>query len=340
VDRGFFFVYTPYRLLTIDLMKILITGGAGFIGTNFTYYYFDKHPEAEIVILDKLTYAGTRENLDPLSDDSRFKFEQIDIIDKDAVFALFARERFDTVVNFAAESHVDRSIHEPSVFVMTNVVGTHNLLDASMQFGVKRYHQISTDEVYGDLGDNSTDLFREDSPLKPSSPYSSSKAAADLVCHAYHRTYGLPVTVSRCSNNYGPYQYPEKLIPYFYFLASKGEKVPVYGDGGNIRDWIYVDDHCEAVDIIIDCGKPGEIYNIGGNCEKTNLEITREILDYVGQGEMEFVEDRRGHDRRYAIDNRKMEREFGWKPKMPFADGLKKTFQWYDLNQEWLNQKS
>ncbi len=321
-------------------MKTLITGGAGFIGTNFTYFYFDKHPEDEVVVLDKLTYAGTRENLAALEDDPRFGFEQIDLVDKDAVFALFERERFDRVVNFAAESHVDRSIHDPSAFIMTNVVGTHNLLDASVQFGVKRYHQISTDEVYGDLGDGSTDLFREDSPLKPSSPYSSSKVAADLICLAYHRTYGLPVTVSRCSNNYGSYQYPEKLIPYFYFLAMQGEKVPVYGDGGNIRDWIYVSDHCEAVDIVLERGKPGEVYNIGGNAEKNNLEITQAILDYVGGGEIEFVADRKGHDRRYAIDNSKMEREFEWKPKVGFEEGMQKTFQWYQQNQEWLNEKS
>ncbi len=321
-------------------MKILITGGAGFIGTNFTYYYFDKHPEDEVVVLDKLTYAGTRENLAALEDDPRFKFEQIDMVDKDAVFALFEKEKFDCVVNFAAESHVDRSIHDPSAFIMTNVVGTHNLLDAAMQFGVKRYHQVSTDEVYGDLGDGSKDLFTEYSPLKPSSPYSSSKASADLIALAYHRTYGLHVTVSRCSNNYGPYQYPEKLIPYFYFLASKGEKVPVYGDGKNIRDWIYVADHCEAVDIVLERGAAGEVYNMGGEAEKTNLEVTQAILDYIGNGEMEFVEDRKGHDRRYAIDNGKMESDFGWNPKVSFEEGLKKTFEWYDLNQEWLEKKS
>ncbi len=321
-------------------MKILITGGAGFIGTNFTYHYFNTHPEDEVVVLDKLTYAGTRENLAALEDDPRFRFEQIDLVDKDDVFALFEKEKFDRVVNFAAESHVDRSIHDPSAFIMTNVVGTHNLLDASVRFSVKRYHQISTDEVYGDLGDGSTDLFREDSPLKPSSPYSSSKAGADLVCLAYHRTYGLPVTVSRCSNNYGPYQYPEKLIPYFYLLASRGEKVPVYGDGKNIRDWIYVDDHCEAVDIVLERGKIGEVYNIGGKCEKTNLEVTEAILDYVGQGEITFVEDRKGHDRRYAVSNDKMESEFGWKPKVSFEEGLKKTFAWYENNEQWLNKKS
>ncbi|MBU1019449.1 MAG: dTDP-glucose 4,6-dehydratase [Patescibacteria group bacterium] len=323
-------------------MKILITGGAGFIGTNFTHYYFDKHQDHEIVVLDKLTYAGTRENLAQLEGSNRFKFAQIDLVDKDAVTSLFTEEKFDSVVNFAAESHVDRSIHDPSVFVMTNVVGTHNLLDASLEHGVSRYHQVSTDEVYGDLGDGSTDLFTEKTLLAPSSPYSSSKAAADLICLAYHRTYGLPVTISRCSNNYGPYQYPEKLIPYFYFLASQDKKVPVYGDGMQIRDWIYVTDHCEAVDLVLQKGKTGEIYNMGGNCEKSNLEITREILDFLGKSNdlIEYVEDRKGHDRRYAIDNSKMEVDLSWKPKVSFEEGLTKTFDWYKENTEWLAKKS
>ena len=323
-------------------MKILITGGAGFIGTNFCHYYFDAHPDSEIVVLDKLTYAGTRENLAELEQSDRFKFVQEDLTDKDSVTSLFEAEKFDQVVNFAAESHVDRSIHDPSVFVMTNVVGTNNLLEASLEHGVKRYHQVSTDEVYGDLGDGSTDFFTEKTLLAPSSPYSSSKAAADLICLAYHRTYDLPVTVSRCSNNYGPYQYPEKLIPYFYFLASQDKSVPVYGDGMQIRDWIYVSDHCEAVDLVMQKGTPGEIYNMGGNCEKSNLEITREILKYLGKSEdlVEHVEDRKGHDRRYAIDNSKMGTEFGWKPKVSFEEGLEKTFNWYKENQVWLEKKS
>lgn len=323
-------------------MKILITGGAGFIGTNFCHYYFDAHRDHEIVVLDKLTYAGTRENLAELEVTSRFKFVQADLTDKDAVMGLFEAEGFDTVVNFAAESHVDRSIHDPSVFVMTNVVGTHNLLDASLEHGASRFHQVSTDEVYGDLGDGSTDFFTEKTLLAPSSPYSSSKAAADLICLAYHRTYDLPVTISRCSNNYGPYQYPEKLIPYFYLLASEGKKVPVYGDGMQIRDWIYVTDHCEAVDLVLQKGKAGEVYNMGGDCEKTNLEVTREILGFLGKNEdlIEYAPDRKGHDRRYAIDNSKMEAEFGWKPKVSFEEGLSKTFNWYKENSQWLEKKS
>lgn len=312
-------------------MKVLITGGAGFIGTNFTYYCFNTYPDCEVAVLDKLTYAGRRENLARLEDAERFQFFQTDLVDKKAVFEIFEREKFDIVVNFAAESHVDRSIENPSIFMMTNIVGTHNLLEASLEFGVKRFHQISTDEVYGDLGDNSHDFFTETSPLKPSSPYSSSKASADLVCLAYHRTYRLPVTISRCSNNYGPYQFPEKLIPYFYLLASKGEKLPVYGDGKNIRDWIYVEDHCKAVDVILEHGRAGEIYNVGGNCEKNNLEVVKEILKFLSKDEslIEFVEDRKGHDRRYAIDNGKMFKEFGWKPKTSFSEGLKKTLGWY-----------
>lgn len=312
-------------------MKVLITGGAGFIGTNYVYYRLKHHPEDEIRVLDKLTYAGKKENLDPLMKEPRFKFHQVDLVDKNTVFDLFKKEKFDAVINFAAESHVDRSIAEPSVFIMTNVVGTHNLLDAAVQFGVKRYHQVSTDEVYGDLGDNSCDFFREESPIKPSSPYSASKAAADLICLAYHRTYGLKVTVGRCSNNYGPYQFPEKLIPYFFSLIAVGKKVLLYGDGQNIRDWIYVEDHCEATDIILEKGTPGEVYNIGGNCEKTNLEVTKEILLYFGKGDdlIEFTSDRKGHDRRYAIDSGKMLKAFGWKPKTNFKEGLKQTFQWY-----------
>lgn len=321
-------------------MKVLITGGAGFIGTNFTYYYFDAHPDDEIVVLDKLTYAGRRENLAGLEENNRFKFTQADIVDKEAIFKLFEEEKFDVVVNFAAETHVDRSIEGPSEFIMTNVIGTHNLLEASIQNGVKRYHQVSTDEVYGDLGDNSTDLFTEKTLLDPSSPYSSSKASADLICLSYFRTFDLPVTVSRCSNNYGPYQYPEKLIPYFYMLASEGKPLPVYGDGMQIRDWIYVEDHCDSVDVILQKGKPGEIYNVGGNCEKTNLEVTKEILRNLDKNEdlIEYVEDRKGHDRRYAIDNSKIETEFGWKPKVSFEKGLKKTFDWYKENPEWLKK--
>lgn len=316
-------------------MKVLITGGAGFIGTNYVYYRFKHHPDDDICVLDKLTYAGRKENLELLMKEPRFKFHQIDLVDKDTLASLFQREKFDLVVNFAAESHVDRSIAEPSVFIMTNVVGTHNLLDVSLRFGVKRYHQISTDEVYGDLGDGSRDFFKEDSPIKPSSPYSSSKAAADLICLAYHRTYGLPVTVSRCSNNYGPYQFPEKLIPFFFSLISQNKKVPLYGDGKNIRDWIYVEDHCEATDIILEKGVIGEVYNVGGNCEKTNLQITKEILAFFGKDEglIEYVPDRKGHDRRYAIDSTKMSKSFGWLPKTSLKEGLKQTFQWYRENQ-------
>ena len=254
-------------------MKVLITGGAGFIGTNFAYHYFNAHPDYEIVVLDKLTYAGRRENLSRLETDKRFKFIQADLIDKEVVHEIFEREKFDMIVNFAAESHVDRSIDHPSVFIMTNIVGTHNLLEASLKFSARRFHQISTDEVYGDLGDGSKDFFTELSPLKPSSPYSSSKASADLVCLAYHRTYELPVTISRCSNNYGPYQFPEKLIPYFYFLASKGEKLPVYGDGKNIRDWIYVEDHVRGIEKVL---------------KKGNLKFETDLFSIISPSQLFF----------------------------------------------------
>ncbi len=317
-------------------MKILITGGAGFIGANFVHYYAGKYPEAKIAVLDKLTYAGNLANLAGLED--RHTFYKVDLADKEAVLDVFEKEGgFDTVVNFAAESHVDRSIEDPEIFIQSNVLGTHNLLEASLKFGAKRYHQVSTDEVYGDLELDSDDKFNDDSPLKPSSPYSSSKAAADLICLSYYRTFGLPVTVSRCSNNYGPYQYPEKLIPHFYMLASEGKNVPVYGDGKNVRDWIYVLDHCEGIDTVLQSGTPGKVYNMGGDAERSNLEVTQAILDYVGKGQIEFVEDRKGHDRRYAIDNSTMENEFGWKPSVDFEEGLKKTFEWYDNNKEWLN---
>lgn len=321
-------------------MKVLITGGAGFIGSNFAHYRHDKYENDEIVVLDKLTYAGNLDNLTALEGSERFKFVQGDIADKKFVEDLFEEEKFDVVVHFAAETHVDRSIEEPSVFVMTNVVGTQNLLEAAKDTGVKRYHQVSTDEVYGDLGFGSEDFFREDTPLAPNCPYAASKAAADLLVRSYFETYEMPVTISRCSNNYGPYQFPEKLIPYFFKLISEDKPVPVYGDGLNVRDWLFVLDHCKAIDVILEKGKLGEAYNIGGNNEKTNLEITKFLLDFLGKDEslITYVDDRKAHDRRYAIDASKMKDELGWEPSVTFAEGIDKTFKWYQENREWVKK--
>jgi len=325
------------------MKKILITGGAGFIGSNFTHYYLEKHPEDQVMVFDRLTYAGNLKNLSDLENNERYWFFQGDIADVKLVNELFERERFDTVVNFAAETHVDRSIESPSIFVMTNIVGTQTLLEASRKYGVSRYHQISTDEVYGDLGTDSTDKFTEHTSLSPNCPYAASKAAADLIVQSYFETYKMPVTISRCSNNYGPYQFPEKLIPYFFKLIASGEKVPVYGDGKNVRDWLYVIDHCRAIDTILEKGKLGEVYNIGGNNEKTNLEITKILLKFLGKNEdlITFVNDRLAHDRRYAIDASKIERELGWKPSVTFEEGIAKTFDWYQNHKNWweeLNQ--
>ena len=313
-------------------MTVLVTGGAGVIGTNFIYYWRENYPEDRIVCLDKLTYAANPEALEPVMTCPQFRFEKGDICDRDKVFTVFAEERPDYVVNFAAESHVDRSIEDPEVFLRTNVLGTQVLMDACREYGVKRFHQISTDEVYGDLPlDRPELLFSEESPIRPSSPYSASKAAADLLVQAYHRTYGLPVTVSRCSNNYGPYQHEEKLIPLMITHARKEKPLPVYGEGKNIRDWIYVEDHCRAVDMILRKGKDGEVYNVGGHNERRNIDIVTLICKTLGKPEslITYVTDRKGHDLRYAIDAEKIESELGWKPKMPFEEGLNKTIQWY-----------
>ena len=318
-------------------MKILITGGAGFIGSNYAHYRFEKHPEDEIFVLDKLTYAGNLDNISELLKEARVHFVQGDIADKAFVEDLFAKEKFDTVVNFAAETHVDRSITGPSIFVQTNIVGTHNLLEAARLNGVKRYHQVSTDEVYGDLGTDTTDLFTEGTPIAPNCPYAASKASADLLVRSYFETYEMPVTISRCSNNYGPYQFPEKLVPYFFKLISEGKPVPVYGDGKNVRDWLYVIDHCRAIDMILEKGKLGDVYNIGGNNERTNLQITKFLLEFLGKDEslITYVDDRRAHDRRYAIDSTKIQNELGWKPSVNFTEGIQKTFDWYQAHKEW-----
>lgn len=319
-------------------MKILVTGGAGFIGGNFVHHMVNKYPEYEIVNLDLLTYAGNLETLKPVENKPNYKFVKGDIADRPFIMSLFEKERFDIVVNFAAESHVDRSIEDPGIFVRTNVLGTTTLLDASRTFGVKRYHQVSTDEVYGDLPLNRPDLyFTESTPLHTSSPYSSSKASADLFVLAYYRTYGLPVTVSRCSNNYGPYHFPEKLIPLMISRALADEELPVYGTGENVRDWLHVSDHCEAIDLIIHNGKAGEVYNIGGHNERTNLEVVKTILKALGKPEslIKYVTDRPGHDMRYAIDPTKLEMELGWKAKYTFDTGIVQTIQWYLDNKEW-----
>ncbi|PIQ79220.1 dTDP-glucose 4,6-dehydratase [Candidatus Peregrinibacteria bacterium CG11_big_fil_rev_8_21_14_0_20_41_10] len=318
-------------------MKVLITGGAGFIGTNYVYYHLDKYPEDEIVVLDKLTYAGNLENIQPLLDENKIRFIKGDIADWHFIDKFFSDEKFNLVINFAAETHVDHSIENPHIFVETNIVGTHNLLRASLDNKVDRYHQISTDEVYGDLGDGSEDFFREDTPLDPNPPYAASKAAADLLVNSYYITYKMPVTISRCSNNYGPYQYPEKLVPYFFRLATQDKPLPVYGDGLNIRDWLYVGDHCEAIDLIIRKGRLGQVYNIGGHNEKTNLEITEHILKFLDKplSLMQYVEDRKAHDRRYAMDPTKIVNELGWQPKVNFDQGLALTFDWYQNNRDW-----
>ena len=319
-------------------MRILVTGGAGFIGSNFCYYMLDKHPKYEIVCLDKLTYAGRMETIKPALENKNFRFERGDIADIDFVTALFEKYKFDAVVNFAAESHVDRSIENPQVFLVTNIIGTGVLMDAARKFGNVRFHQVSTDEVYGDLPLDRPDLlFTEETPIHTSSPYSSSKAGADLLALAYFRTYKLPVTISRCSNNYGAYHFPEKLIPLMITRALNDEKLPVYGNGQNVRDWLYVTDHCSAIDLILHKGKIGEIYNIGGNNERTNLEIVKTILRELGKPEtlIEYVADRKGHDLRYAIDATKIKNELGWTPATPFDLGIKKTIAWFQKNKSW-----
>ncbi len=318
-------------------MKILITGGAGFIGGNFCHYMTEKYTEYKIVCIDALTYAGNMETLAPIIDKPNFKFVHGDITDRQLIFDLFDKEKFDIVVNFAAESHVDRSIENPEIFLKTNILGTQVLMDASKEFGVKRYHQVSTDEVYGDLPLDRPDLFfTEETPLHTSSPYSSSKAGADLLVGAYNRTYGLPITISRCSNNYGPYHFPEKLIPLTLIKVMADEKVPVYGTGENVRDWLHVLDHCSAIDLIIHKGEVGEIYNVGGHNERTNLEVVKTIINSLGKSDdlITYVTDRKGHDLRYAIDPTKLEK-LGWKPIYNFDTGIIETIKWYQENTEW-----
>ncbi len=320
-------------------MKFIVTGGCGFIGSNYLHYVVEKYPEDEFVCIDALTYAGNYYNLDPIINKGNFRFVKLDITDREGVDKLFAAEKPDYVINFAAESHVDNSIKNPGIFVKTNVMGTQVLMDAALKHGVKRYHQVSTDEVYGDLPLDRPDLlFTEATPLHTSSPYSASKGGADLLVLAYMRTFKLPATISRCSNNYGPYQFPEKLIPHTIACAMKDQKVPVYGEGKNVRDWIHVYDHNVGVDMIVRKGKEGEVYNLGGRAERDNLTIVKTILAALGKSEdlIEFVTDRPGHDLRYAMDPTKAEEELGWTRKYHFDDGMKATIDWYLENQDWV----
>ena len=319
-------------------MKILVTGGAGFIGSNFIFYMRRKHPDDTLVCLDKLTYAGNLETLVSVMNQPDFQFIRGDIADREAVYGIFETEKPNVVVNFAAESHVDRSIENPAVFLETNVMGTQVLLDACRKYGIQRYHQVSTDEVYGDLPLDRPDLFfTEQTPLHTSSPYSASKASADLLCNAYQRTYGLPITISRCSNNYGPYQFPEKLIPLMIANALADKPMPVYGEGLNVRDWLYVEDHCAAIDLILEKGKVGQVYNIGGHNEMKNIDIVKRILGLLGKPEslITYVTDRKGHDMRYAIDPAYIHQELGWLPETRFEDGIQKTVRWYLENRDW-----
>jgi len=319
-------------------MKIIVTGGAGFIGSNFIFYMLKKHPDHDIICVDSLTYAGNLSTLASVMDSPRFQFVRLDIRDRKGVYDLFEKTRPDIVVNFAAESHVDRSIEDPEIFLQTNIIGTSVLMDACRKYGIRRFHQVSTDEVYGDLPIDRPDLFfHEDTPLHTSSPYSSSKASADLLVLAYHRTYGLPVSISRCSNNYGPYQFPEKLIPLMIANALADKPLPVYGEGINVRDWLYVEDHCKAIDLIITKGRDGEVYNIGGHNEMKNIDIVRLICQELGKPEslIEHVADRKGHDQRYAIDPAKIHEELGWLPETLFKDGIRMTVKWYLDNKPW-----
>ena len=319
-------------------MNIIVTGGAGFIGSNFIFHMLAKYPDYRIICLDKLTYAGNLSTLECVMDNPNFSFVKADICDREAVYALFEREKPDMVVNFAAESHVDRSIDNPSIFLHTNIIGTSVLMDACLKYGIERYHQVSTDEVYGDLPLDRPDLFfTEETPLHTSSPYSSSKASADLLVLAYHRTYGLNVSISRCSNNYGPYHFPEKLIPLTIVNALANKALPVYGKGENVRDWLYVEDHCKAIDLIIHKGRVGEVYNIGGHNEMKNIDIVKIICRLLGKSEdlITYVADRKGHDMRYAIDPAKIHAELGWLSETKFADGIRKTVDWYLNNRKW-----
>ena len=328
-------------------MKILVTGGAGFIGGNFVHFMLKEHPQDDILCVDALTYAGNMETLAPVMDNPHFKFIKADIADREAIYNIFEQEKPEIVVNFAAESHVDRSIENPSIFLQTNVMGTQVLLDACRKYGIQRYHQVSTDEVYGDLPLDRPDLFfTEETPIHTSSPYSASKASADLLVQAYHRTFGVPVTISRCSNNYGPYQFPEKLIPLMINNAKHHKQLPVYGDGMQIRDWLYVEDHCKAIDMVANGGKIGEIYNVGGHNERPNIFIVKTIIeqlherlhdDDISDALIKHVEDRLGHDRRYGIDPTKIKNDLGWYPETPFEKGIVLTIDWYLNNEEWMD---
>lgn len=322
------------------MSKFLVTGGAGFIGGNFLHIMVNKYPNDQYVCIDALTYAGNMETLEPIMNKPNFKFVHENICNREAVFKLFEEEHFDYVINFAAESHVDRSIENPEIFLKTNILGTQVLMDACRKYGIKRYHQVSTDEVYGDLPLDRSDLyFTEETPIHTSSPYSASKAGADLLVLAYHRTFKLPVTISRCSNNYGPYHFPEKLIPLMIQKALKNEPLPVYGNGSNVRDWLYVGDHCNAIDLIVRNGKDGEIYNIGGHNERSNLEVVKTILKALNKPEtlITYVKDRPGHDLRYAMDPTKIETELGWKPEYNFDSGIQETIKWNLNHQDWIN---
>lgn len=317
---------------------VLITGGAGFIGSNFVYHMLKEHPNYKIVCVDCLTYAGNMSTLSDAMKNKNFVFYKTNICDREGIYKIFETEKPDTVVNFAAESHVDRSIETPEIFLQTNILGTQVMLDACCKNGIERYHQVSTDEVYGDLPLNRPDLFfTESTPIHTSSPYSASKASADLLVQAYHRTFGLPATISRCSNNYGPYQFPEKLIPLMIANCLNDKQLPVYGDGLNVRDWLYVEDHCRAIDLIIHRGRVGEVYNVGGHNEMKNIDIIKMICDYLGKpySLITHVTDRKGHDLRYAIDPTKIYNELGWSPETKFADGIKKTIGWYLAHREW-----
>ena len=319
-------------------MTIIITGGAGFIGANMIFYILKKYPKYRVVCIDKLTYAGNISTLLSVMDNPNFRFCKLDICNKEGIFALFEEEKPDIVINFAAESHVDRSIENPSIFLQTNIIGTSVLMDACRKNGNVRFHQVSTDEVYGDLPLNRADLFfHEDTPIRASSPYSSSKASADLLVQAYNRTYGLPTTISRCSNNVGPWQFPEKLWPLMIINAINDKPLPIYGEGNNVRDWLYVEDHCWAIDLIIHKGKIGEIYNVGGHNERANIDVVKTILKELGKSEdlIVHVADRKGHDLRYAIDPSKIHNELGWLPKTKFKDSVKKTIAWYLNHKKW-----
>lgn len=319
-------------------MNIIVTGGAGFIGSNFIFHMLSAHPDYRIICLDKLTYAGNLHTLEPIMNCSHFRFIKVDICERELIENIFEEENPDIVVNFAAESHVDRSIEDPQIFLKTNIGGAAVLMDACRKYGIKRYHQVSTDEVYGDLPLDRPDLlFKEETPICASSPYSSSKASADLLTLAYYRTYNLPITISRCSNNYGPYHFPEKLIPLMIVNALNDKPLPVYGNGLNVRDWLYVEDHCKAIDLIIHEGRLGEVYNVGGHNEMRNIDIIKFICKELGKPEtlITYVKDRKGHDMRYAIDPTKIHSELGWLPEINFADCIKKTIKWYLDNREW-----